>query len=451
MESYHMELSNKLQIYLEWTDKLFQIFGDEEENLLKMAVNVQHRLAGTENKKHKIKRIKEIPLEFRTTLRTMAEKAGVSKSIIYRYGIKPGLIKPHTSQPTPILTSKHVLARLEYCMSMLEPSSQNGDEYFFKKMENIIHVDEKWFYLVKSNKRFYLWQDEKFPHRVSKNKCFVTKVMFLACVARPRFDSNGNCVFDGKVKIFPFRKKVPAERSSINRPAGTLETKPITVTRDVTRRAFIEELLPAIRSKWPSKEEHIVIQQDNARPHVGVSDQQFVEASARDDCNIQIKFQPANSPDLNILDLGFFSAIQSLQQIICNTIDELIAAVHQAFSEYPVQKLEANFLTLQSVMLEVMKSNGGNEYNLLHLKKDTLRRSRRLPRTLTCPSSLFKRTEELIGSRRMNLEAEMSREDQILEEYYAWEREIERQQNLKELNQAAVSDLDSQKDGEEWD
>lgn len=36
-----------------------------------------------------------------------------------------------------------------------------------------------------------------------------TKVMFVAAVARPRFDVNGNEEFSGKIGIFPFTIKEP--------------------------------------------------------------------------------------------------------------------------------------------------------------------------------------------------------------------------------------------------
>jgi hypothetical protein len=39
------------------------------------------------------------------------------------------------------------------------------------------------------------------PHREVKSKNFIEKVMFLAMVTRPRFDENGNCIFDGKFSI----------------------------------------------------------------------------------------------------------------------------------------------------------------------------------------------------------------------------------------------------------
>lgn len=50
--------------------------------------------------------------------------------------------------------------------------------------------------------------------------------------------------------------KEPAKRSSINRVAGTLETKIITsVGRDIIREYLIDKVLPNIRAKWPDGNE----------------------------------------------------------------------------------------------------------------------------------------------------------------------------------------------------
>ena len=61
--------------------------------------------------------------------------------------------------------------------------------------------------------------------------------------------------------------------------------------------------------------------------------------------------QPANDPDLNILDLSFFSSILSLQEkVVTSNIDDLIKVVRNAFHEVHPEKLQDNFITLQAVM-----------------------------------------------------------------------------------------------------
>jgi hypothetical protein len=58
----------------------------------------------------------------------------------------------------------------------------------------------------------------------------------------------------------------------------------------------------------------IFIQQDNEKTHVLPNDHEFLEATAIGGWNINLVCQPLNSPDINILDLGLFAALQSLFQ-----------------------------------------------------------------------------------------------------------------------------------------
>ena len=63
------------------------------------------------------------------------------------------------------------------------------------------HIDEKRFYLTEEKGRYYLEKDENEPQRQVKSKRFVAKVIFLAAVARPRYDTHNNEWFDSKIGI----------------------------------------------------------------------------------------------------------------------------------------------------------------------------------------------------------------------------------------------------------
>ncbi|VFQ87485.1 unnamed protein product [Cuscuta campestris] len=157
--------------------------------------------------------------------------------------------------------------------------------------------------------------------------------------------------------------KEGAKRSSKNRPAGTLETKPIPiVNRDVMKQMMLNQVIPAFKAKWPkTRAKIVIIQQDNAKPHVHPDDPDRVLSCQKDGWNISIKCQPPNSPDLNVLDLGFFASIDSLKnQKAPRNINELINAVQSAFEELTPQKLNKVFLTLQCVMEQILAQKGGN-------------------------------------------------------------------------------------------
>ncbi|XP_042067311.1 uncharacterized protein LOC121810616 [Salvia splendens] len=200
----------------------------------------------------------------RSTIRKVASKMEVSKSTIGRF-IKSRQLKPHTSAIKPTMSEANKLARMKWCLSHIQPTLEEG-KLLYHSMHNIVHIDEKWFYMTKISDRYYLLPDEDVPYRSCKSKRFITKVMFMAAVSRPLFGSDGETIFDGKIGLFPFTEEVPAQRSSKNRPKGTIETKPIqSINKEVMTTCLLNQIIPTIKAKWPANaSKKIFIQQDNA-------------------------------------------------------------------------------------------------------------------------------------------------------------------------------------------
>ena len=141
--------------------------------------------------------------------------------------------------------------------------------------------------------------------------------------------------------------------------------------------------------KTGEQKETIFIQQDNAKPHISPTDEEFVSVAQSDGFDIRLRCQPPNSPDFNVLDLGFFNAIQSLQyQLSARDVDSLIAATQQAFNDLDERKLNKVFLTLQQCMISTMEVDGGNNYKIKHMQKDQLERIDSLPLSISCDASL---------------------------------------------------------------
>ncbi|VFQ74328.1 unnamed protein product [Cuscuta campestris] len=115
---------------------------------------------------------------------------------------------------------------------------------------------------------------------------------------------------------------------------------------------MIQQVLPAIKEKVPEAiTKHIIIQQDNAKPHIDVNDPEFVQAANADGYSIELTCQPPNSPDLNILDLGFFASIQSLQhQTSTRNVNELVQHVAQAYANLEAKKLNYVWISYQLAM-----------------------------------------------------------------------------------------------------
>lgn len=94
---------------------------------------------------------------------------------------------------------------------------------------------------------------EEDPCRCCQPKRFKIKAMFMGVTFRPLHDSQRNLIDDGKFSIFPLVKKVAEKKTSKNKVAGTIETKPIErITQEVIRGVIINQVLPAIMQNWPT-------------------------------------------------------------------------------------------------------------------------------------------------------------------------------------------------------
>ncbi|XP_057543524.1 uncharacterized protein LOC130821758 [Amaranthus tricolor] len=229
-------------------------------------------------------------------------------------------------------------------------------------MLNVVHIDEKLFYITRTQQTFYLTPDEIEPHREIQSKRFVPKFMFMCAVARPIFSSKGEMVFDGKIGIFPFTHEVATQRSSKHRKRGEPQTKPIqSVTKVHTRDMIVHKILPTIRSKWPPHlSKTVFIQQDNAKPYILDDDEVFREVATLDRFSFHLVQQPPNSPDMNVLDLGFFRSIQWLQhQKSAYNYAQLINTVSAAFNNLHPNALKYVWIILQACKVEVIKKLGG--------------------------------------------------------------------------------------------
>lgn len=137
------------------------------------------------------------------------------------------------------------------------------------------------------------------------------------------------------------------------------------------------QLIPAIKARWPANaSKDITIQWDNAPPHLSLhSDPDFIAAATSDGFNIKLVFQPPNSPDTNVNDLGFFRSIESLKtDTQARNIEELVAAVEDSYKELDHYTLNKVFLTLQSCFKQIMIERGSNQYDIIHYGKDALAR-----------------------------------------------------------------------------
>lgn len=227
--------------------------------------------------------IAAIPHCRRRTLRDMANDLGIGKSTLQRIvrseKAEDGgcYVVAHTNSLLPELTDEHKVARVLYALSKLD--LETG---CFSSFLQDVHVDEKWFEMTPNRVRVYLTKHEKesndLPIRKVAHKSHVTKIMFLAATARPRYDNDGNCTFDGKIGIWPIVKRTPALRNSRNRPAGTMVTTPLNVSQRIYRQMLLQQVIPAIRNRFPHNHNRsVIVQQDGASAHISNNDDRFRE------------------------------------------------------------------------------------------------------------------------------------------------------------------------------
>ena len=337
-----------------------------------------------------------MPLRKQQTQRKLATSMGVSKTTVQRW-IVASTIRVHSNLLKHILTEENKLARLLMANHFRDPQ----DPSKYQDMHDHIHLDEKWFFLTQEKEHYLLVSGEKNPKRCIKHKSHITKVLFLCAVARPCFNMSVNSWWDGKLGIWPIGDWEPAKRGSKNRPKGMLVWKNKMVTKDVYRDLLINKLIPAILDKWSRRDRMsrtIYIQQDGAKNHIHEDDEEFNNALTEQEINTKLYMQTPNSPDVNLLDLGFFQAIQSFNDALPKNKEELIQLVQDAYKNYLWHKLNQTWLTLQSCFNQIILHHGDNNYSIEHILKAKLEWQGQLPDVLdVVDDNIYQTNDEMDG------------------------------------------------------
>ena len=101
----------------------------------------------------------------------------------------------------------------------------------------------------------------------------------------------------------------------------------------------IKKIFPAIKERFFHTWYVMKIQKDNAYPRISSNDSEFVKATERLGLYSKLVCQPTDSPDLNILDLGYLNSNCALQhQEVCLRIfNELVLAVNTSHKQIKVR------------------------------------------------------------------------------------------------------------------
>ena len=126
---------------------------------------------------------------------------------------REAVIMPVLLSSKPImLTEEHKSQRVFYCCFFL--NNMVPDRCFHDYYDHAHINEKKWFFISEVQLRVYLAPDEILPNQLMQNKDHILKVMFLSAVARPRYNNSGDCTFDGKIGMWPFIERKPAQRTS---------------------------------------------------------------------------------------------------------------------------------------------------------------------------------------------------------------------------------------------
>jgi hypothetical protein len=148
--------------------------------------------------------MEDVDQESRGSHRFVAGQVGVSKTTMIRM-IKEKQINTYMMPLKPKLNDGHCSKRLYHCLSKIDQNTLTGVSGLkYKAFCNEVHVDEKWFYLVRDNARYYLTPNKPLPHtKTVQHKSHIMKVMFLCALARPQYNNTTRQWFDGLTGIYP--------------------------------------------------------------------------------------------------------------------------------------------------------------------------------------------------------------------------------------------------------
>lgn len=122
---------------------------------------------------------------------------------------------------------------------------------------------------------------------------------------------------------------------------------------------MVNSVIPAITNKM-SFTDSVVIQIDNAPPHTGKNNVQRLNDFEKDEePSISIICQPAQSPDLNVNDLGFYHSLCSVvEKSDKQDLNQLWQIIKDAFNNYDVDKLTRIWDIKSACIQEVIKARG---------------------------------------------------------------------------------------------
>ncbi|KAK9705037.1 hypothetical protein RND81_07G028700 [Saponaria officinalis] len=192
--SLEFEVTTMLTISKIWKDVHAQLKAGK-------LINVARKYKGTKSTRFiDVEKVKSIELKDRMCLKDLAFGLGLPITTIWKL-VQKGEMKCHTSDIRSSLTTQNKITRLQWVVGKISASSLRGN-LVFDAMYDVVHIDEKHFYMTRTTTRYYLLPNEQKPHRTCQLKRFINKFMFMATVARPRYSDDGVVYLTVKLVFF---------------------------------------------------------------------------------------------------------------------------------------------------------------------------------------------------------------------------------------------------------
>ena len=135
-------------------------------------------------------------------------------------------------------------------------------------------------------------------------------------------------------------------------------------------RNEFEGIRTKIRAKlYHLRETGIEVQQDGATPHMGQFEARINDILSAGNWNCRLINQSAQSPDLNIMDLGLFHSMKVDADAIKGdgrSLAKIVDRVERCYAAYPSYKIAINFGVLHEIYRLVLESDGDNAYKIPH-------------------------------------------------------------------------------------
>lgn len=132
-------------------------------------------------------KLRSVPAQQRTKIRTTASAFGVSMSVV-QWLLANGGVKRRATIIDPVISAENKLQWISYALSFIDDKWQQCDGHEghpMSPMYPMTYVDKKWFHHNSKTRSYYLLPDVEPPKHSLRRAHFIQKTMFLYAAARP--------------------------------------------------------------------------------------------------------------------------------------------------------------------------------------------------------------------------------------------------------------------------